>query len=144
MTGTAGSSGGIARVAPVETDPARWARLLQRHPGLGLLVLLGSRARGTEHAGSDWDLGYLADGPLDPLDLRADVVTTLGTDAVDLVPLASASAVLRRDAAAHGRVLAERRPGAFADFQVEAAGFWCDVEPVVRAAHADVLRAAAR
>ena len=127
----------------MEIDPARWAHLLQHHPGLGLLVLLGSRARGTAHIGSDWDLGYLADGPLDPLDLRADVVATLGTDAVDLVPLASASAVLRRDAATYGRVLAEQRPGAFADFQVEAASFWCDVEPVIRAAHADVLRAVA-
>ena len=127
----------------MEIDPARWGHLLQRHPHLTLLVLLGSRARGTEHAGSDWDLGYLADGPLDPLGLRADVVATLGTDAVDLVPLASASAVLRRDAAAHGRVLAQRRPGAFTDFQVEAATFWCDVEPVVREAHADVLRAVA-
>ena len=128
----------------MEIAPARWAHLLEGHPDLGLLVLLGSRARGAEHAGSDWDLGYLADGPLDPLDLRADVVATLGTDAVDLVPLVSASAVLRRDAAAHGRVLVERRPGAFADFQVEAASFWCDVEPVVREAHADVLRAAVR
>lgn len=134
----------IARVASVETAPARWAHLLERHRGLVLLVLLGSRARGTEHAGSDWDLGYLADGPLDALDLRADVVATLGTDAVDLVPLVSASAVLRRDAAVHGRVLVRRRPGAFTDFQVEAAGFWCDVEPVIREAHADVLRAAAR
>ena len=127
----------------MEIAPARWAHLLEHHPGLALLALLGSRARGTAHAGSDWDLGYLADGPLDPLDLRADVVTTLGTDAVDLVPLASASAVLRRDAADHGRALVERRSGAFVDFQVEAATFWCDVEPVVRAAHADVLRAVA-
>lgn len=134
----------IARVDPVGIDVARWAHLLQRHPGLELLVLLGSRARGTAHAGSDWDLGFLVDGPLDPLGLRADVVATLGTDAVDLVPLASASAVLRRDAAVHGQVLAERRPNAFVDFQVEAAGFWCDVELVVREAHADVLRAAAR
>lgn len=127
----------------MEIAPAHWAYLLERHPGLVLLVLLGSRARGTEHAGSDWDLGFLADGPLDPLDLHADVVAVLGTDAVDLVPLASASAVLRRDAAGHGRVLVEGRRGAFADFQVEAVSFWCDVEPVVREAHADVLRSVA-
>ena len=111
-------------------------------PGLDVLVLLGSRSTGTAHAGSDWDLGYLGDASLDPLDLRVVVVETLGTDDVDLVDLARASAVLRRDAAATGRLVHERVAGTFTDFRVEAATFWCDVEPVVREAHAAVLAAA--
>ena len=116
--------------------------MLARHDGLDLLVLRGSRARGDALPGSDWDLGYLGD-TVDLLALRADLVDALCTDDVDLVPLARASAVLRRDAAVDGKVLAERQPGTFADFQVAAVVFWADVEPVVREAHDDVARAMA-
>ncbi len=116
------------------------AGLLARHEGLDLLVLLGSRARGDAGPGSDWDLGYLGDG-VDPLSLRAELVDALGTDEVDLVDLARASAVLRRDAAVDGVALAAREPDGFARFQVEAVTFWADVEPVVREAHDEVVRA---
>lgn len=118
--------------------------LLVRHPGLDLLVLLGSQARGDAGPGSDWDLGFLGDGTVDQLSLRADLVDALVSDAVDLVPLTNASAVLRRDAAVEGRVLAERHHGIFTRFQIEAVTFWADVEPVVREAHADVVRAVTR
>ena len=117
-------------------------RVAQRHPQVRLLVLLGSRARGDEHSASDWDLGVLADAGLDLPRLSSDVVLALGTEDVDVVDLATASAVLRRDAAAHGRPVFEREPGAFLDFSVEAALFWCDIEPVVREAHAAVLETA--
>jgi predicted nucleotidyltransferase len=63
-----------------------------RHPALRLLLVHGSRARGDEHVGSDWDLGYLADGPLDvgrvaarlPSDAAALRPATDATDAVIL------------------------------------------------------------
>lgn len=125
----------------MDVATSTWQEVADRHPAVRLLVLLGSRATGEAHEGSDWDVGVLGDGGLDLPSLRADVVDRLGTDLVDLVDLRAASAVLRRDAAMTGRVLVERDDGAFVDFQVEAAGFWCDVEPVVREAHADVLRA---
>ena len=121
----------------------RWDHIAARHPDLTLLVLTGSRARGTEHERSDWDFGVLGTAELDPLSLRADLADALGTDAIDLVDLRRASAVLRRDAAVSGRALVERAGGAFTDFQIEAISFWCDVEPVLREAHADVLRAVA-
>ena len=57
--------------------------------------------------------------------------------------LSHASAVLRRDAATHGRLLIEGESGEFENFQVAAITFWAEVEPVVRQAHADLLRAAA-
>lgn len=130
--------------ADVSTTAVDGEALLTRHVGLDLLVLLGSRARGDAHPGSDWDLGYIGDPTVDQLTLRADLVDALGTDAVDLVTLQHASAVLRRDAAVDGQVLAERDYGTFAAFQIAAATFWADVEPVVREAHADVARAVAR
>lgn len=104
-----------------------------------LLVLHGSRARGEEHAGSDWDLAYLAAPEVDYFALLADVVASLRTDAVDLVDLRTASAVLRFRAASDGRPVYERSPGTFHDFAVTAAIYWCDVEPVVRRAHQAVL-----
>lgn len=118
--------------------------LAEGHPRLALLVLLGSRATGTAHATSDWDIGWLGGNGLDVETLAADLSHALCTDDVDLVDLAGASAVLRRDAAMAGRPLFEREPGAFAAFQIEAITFWCEVEPVLREAHADVLRALAR
>ena len=118
-------------------------RAARGHQALRLLVLFGSRAIGSAHDGSDWDLGYLADPGLDVEALLADLVAALGTDDVDLVDLSAASAVLRRDAGAQGRPVLEREPGAFLDFAVDAAIAWCDLEPVLRAAHADVLRALA-
>lgn len=126
----------------MDAATGRWGDVAAAHPALRLLVLLGSRASGTPRADSDWDLGFLADAELDLGTLAANLTHALGTDAVDVVDLARASAVLRRDAVS-GVLLYERSAGEFVEFQVEAALFWCDVEPVLREAHADVLRAAA-
>ncbi len=125
--------------------PAEFDRIddvATRHPALGMLLLLGSRATGTAHEHSDWDFGVLGDPghQLDLPRLAADLMALVGSDDVDVVDLTRASAVLRRDAATVGLVLVERRPGAFLDFTLEALTFWCDVEPVVRRAHAEVLR----
>lgn len=114
-------------------------RVARAHPALQLLVLHGSRAQSTAHARSDWDFAYLADAALDHFQLLADLTAALGTDAVDLVDLAAASAVLRFRVARHGQPLFERRDGLFSEFVLRAALYWCDIEPVVRRAHAAVL-----
>jgi predicted nucleotidyltransferase len=122
--------------------PEELARRLQADPAttdLRLVVLHGSRARGEAHRGSDWDLGVLADGTPDLAALTGAVVAAVGSDAVDVVDLGRASALLRYRAARDGVPLLERPAGAFVDFQVEAVTFWCDVEPVVREAHERVL-----
>jgi predicted nucleotidyltransferase len=122
--------------------PDELAHRLGVHPAtarLRLVVLHGSRARGEAHPGSDRDLGVLGDGPVDLAAVGAAVVEAVGSDAVDVVDLSSATALLRYRAACDGVPLLESPHGAFADFQVEAATFWCDVEPVVRDAHERVL-----
>jgi predicted nucleotidyltransferase len=106
---------------------------------LMLAVLHGSRARGGARPDADWDIGVLADGPLDLPALTAVLATVLGTDAIDVVDLRMASALLRFRAAREGVVLFERTAGAFEEFQIEAARFWCDAGPVIRAAQDDVL-----
>ena len=120
------------------------ARALDGDPataGLRLLVLHGSRARGDQHDGSDWDFGVLADDSFDLAALVVSLTTLLGTDAVDLVDLRRASALLRYRTARDGVVVLERPEGEFLRFQLEAVQFWCDAGPVIRAAQRDVLRA---
>jgi predicted nucleotidyltransferase len=108
---------------------------------LHLLVLLGSRARADHRPDSDWDVGYRAGPGFDVGGLVADLTRLLGTDAVDAVDLAAASAVLRFRSARDGRVLYERTDGEFERFQQEAVRFWCDAGPVVRRAQDDLLAA---
>ncbi|MGH3943188.1 MAG: type VII toxin-antitoxin system MntA family adenylyltransferase antitoxin [Pseudonocardiaceae bacterium] len=111
--------------------------------GIRLLVLHGSRARGEAGARSDWDLGYLADPGADLGALAVVITSTVRSDGVDLVDLATASALLRYRTARDGVLLLEREPDTFLGFRLEATRFWCDVEPIVRAAHDDVLGALA-
>ncbi len=113
-------------------------RLAADEPGLELLVLFGSRSRGDAHAGSDWDFGFVARAGFDADPLLATLVEALGTERVDLVDLARAGALLRFRAAREGRLLHEEQ-AAFERFRYEASSFWCEVEPVLRQAYADVL-----
>jgi predicted nucleotidyltransferase len=120
------------------------AARMREHPamaGVRVLVLHGSRARGDAGPGSDWDFAVLTDGRTDLAALAAMLTRLTGTDAVDLVDLGRASALLRYRAARDGVVLVERRAGDFRAFQLEAVRFWCDAGPVIRAAQDDVLAA---
>ena len=108
--------------------------------GLELLILHGSRARGDATPSSDWDLGYLAGPELRAEDLLAALVEGLGTDRVDLVDLARAGALLRYRAARDARLVWQAHPLALPDFQLGAATFWCDTEPVLRPAYEAYLR----
>lgn len=126
--------------------PDELATRLRGDPALRhvrLLVLHGSRARGEAGPRSDWDLGYLADPGADLDALAVAITSTLRSDRVDLVDLATASALLRYRTARDGVALLEREPNTFLRFRLEVTQFWCDVEAVVRAAHDDVLRALA-
>lgn len=124
--------------------PDELATRLRGDPALRdirLLVLHGSRARGEAGPGSDWDFGYLADPGADLGALAVAITSMLRTDRVDLVDLATTSALLRYRTARDGVLLLEREPDTFLQFRLEVTLFWCDVEPVVRAAYDDVLGA---
>ena len=112
---------------------------LSDQPQLRCLVVLGSRARGTHHADSDWDLGYLADAGFDALVLRQVTAAALGPDDIDLVDLDQASGLLRFQAAAQARVVLADPPESWERFVLAAARFWCDGGPVIRRAHDAVL-----
>ena len=114
-------------------------QLARSTPGLEVLLLFGSRARGDAHAGSDWDLGYLAGADLDVPALLAAIVETAGSDRVDLVDLSRASGLLRYRAARDGQVLFEARPRLAEQFCLDAAQFWCDAAPVLRRGYEEAL-----
>lgn len=113
--------------------------VVARGAGVHLLVLFGSRARGAAHARSDWDFGFLADGQFDVDLLRGRFMRILSTDRIDIVDLAKASALLRFRVAVEGTAILEGTSGAFQEFQIDAARFWCDVEPALRRTYARIL-----
>lgn len=123
----------------IEEAVGRLAAMTTDHPELRLLLVYGSRSRRSAHHGSDWDLGYLADDGLDELAVLADAAQQLGTDDVDLVNLARASALLRFEAARDGRLIAERDAGDHEAFVLDATQFWCDAGTVIRQAQDAVL-----
>jgi predicted nucleotidyltransferase len=116
------------------------ARLAAEAPGLELLVLHGSRARGDAGAASDWDLAYLADRRFDPDGFLADLVLGLRTDRVDLSRLSGASGLFRYRVARDGEPLFEAEDGAFARFWFDAVSFWCDAEPLLRSGYEAILQ----
>lgn len=108
-------------------------------PGLRLLVLHGSRARGQAHARSDWDFAYRAGAGFDPDELLARMADLLKVDRVDLVDLDRAGALLRYRVARDGIVCFERSRGEFEQFWIDAVGAWCDLGPVLEPAYARAL-----
>lgn len=118
----------------------RAAKAAAGFPGLRLLLLHGSRARGDVHEGSDWDFAFVGEAGVDGLALGAALATAVGADVVDLADLSRASGLLRYRAARDGLVVHERIPGEHERFWTESVRFWCDAEPLVSAGMRDVLR----
>jgi predicted nucleotidyltransferase len=124
----------------MSVEEKKVTELAREFPGLDLLLLFGSRARGDDHPGSDWDLGYFAGPGFDPDDLLAKLVLLLETDRIDLVDLRRANGLLRYRAAAEGRLLFASRPELFDRFWFEASSFWWDMEPVFKEGYEAILQ----
>ena len=113
--------------------------LARATPGLELLMLYGSRARGDDTPQSDWDFAYLSEPGMDVVGLLGSLVSALGTDRIDLVDLRRAGGLLRFRAARDGEAVFESQAGAADRFRLEAAQFWCDVAPVLQRGYEDIL-----
>jgi predicted nucleotidyltransferase len=100
-------------------------------PGLGVLLLFGSQARGESSSQSDWDFGYLAADEMDVVALLGALVTVVGSDRVDLVDLRRAGGLLRYRAARDGQTVFEATEGLADRFRLEASDFWCDAAPAL-------------
>ena len=121
----------------VRVDPdiaaRRLADLPQALADLQLLVLFGSAVKGRRTSARDIDLAVQCDGPADLDALYLAVAPRLGTDRVDLVDLRRAGPLLAFEVARTGRLLFERQPGAFRQFQSLASRRYCDTEKLRRA-----------
>ena len=112
---------------------------VEKTPHLRLLVLHGSRARGTSHEGSDWDFAYLANPGFDPDALLACLAERLHADRIDLVDLDRAGALLRYRVARDGVVIHESVPRAFERFWLDAVDTWCDLAPILEPSYRSIL-----
>lgn len=83
------------------------AALSERVPGLRLVYLFGSTAKGRRHPGSDIDIALLAASPLGQVarfDLAAWLAEQLGAE-VDLIDLSQASTVMQKEVVAHAQLV---------------------------------------
>lgn len=102
-------------------------------PDIQLLILFGSAVKGRTVAESDVDLGVRCDGPANFDNLFLAIAPRLGTDRLDLIDLRRVAPLLAFQVARTGRLLFERRPGAFREFQSLASRRYCDTEKLRRA-----------
>jgi len=88
-----------------------------RERGLDLVVLFGSRAKGTARPGSDTDLALQPSRPgLERLKVEGELAGALGQRGLDFVWLPEASWLLAWEVA-QGQLVFESRPGLFQDFR---------------------------
>jgi predicted nucleotidyltransferase len=97
-----------------------------------LILLFGSRAKGTHAPSSDWDIGICfhqnPDQPLRLFELDPAIAALVGcsSDMIDLVDLEHSSYLLQRVVAEEGRLLFERRAGLHLAFCSRAIRQWAD------------------
>ena len=99
---------------------------------LRFAVLFGSCAKGRERPESDVDLAIVPSGTFslaDEGDLAHVVLRATGRE-LDLVRLDRTEDIILRREVAHGVLVCESAPRAFARFRAEAIVEWLDFEPV--------------
>jgi predicted nucleotidyltransferase len=91
------------------------AAALAAFPGIRLAILFGSRARGTEGAGSDVDVAVLGAGA-DAPEVAAALSQAVGKE-IDVVPLEDPSIPLQEALVRDGVLVYEAEPGRYADWR---------------------------
>jgi predicted nucleotidyltransferase len=109
----------------------RVSALAASAPGLRMLILFGSRARGDAQRRSDWDLAYTADPGFDADGFMNALAGLLAADRIDMIDVDRAGGQLRYRVARDGRVLHVDDESRFERFWLDAVSFWCDAEPIV-------------
>jgi predicted nucleotidyltransferase len=100
-------------------------------PGVRLVVVFGSVARGKAFPGSDVDVGVMGGGFWDQLELGSQIGALLRREA-HVADLGTAGEMLRYLVARDGIPIFEIDPTAWPRFQAEAAIAYFDFEPTLR------------
>lgn len=102
-----------------------WVQILLAQPDLEFAVLVGSRATGTAHAGSDWDIALQWSPQLDWLTVLGNTETlrrklshqlNVAPTAIDLIELRRANLAMRASVAEEGMPLMGQDSLAWAHF----------------------------
>jgi predicted nucleotidyltransferase len=109
-------------------------RVLEPEPGVRLVALFGSTARGQVRAASDVDVGVLG-VEASRLGTLSVALSRAAGRQVDLVALETAPPLLRFEIARDGRALIERPPHTWSDFRARAMVDWWDWAPYARRFH---------
>ena len=108
--------------------------LLQSFGALQFAVLVGSRADGSQHQDSDWDIAVFVDPVLPPIErfnlieqLRMASADAIGAspDSIDMIDLHDAGLAMREQVVNHGMILVERDGAMFCRFCVRV---WRELE----------------
>jgi len=106
-------------------SPPVWVQTLRDEPALEFAVLVGSRATGTAHADSDWDIAlqwshqldwFAVLGKTETLRLTLASQLNVAPDAIDLIDLRRANLAMRASVAEEGLPLAGEDSLAWARF----------------------------
>jgi len=106
-------------VNPEQHDDAVVARLRELL-GAQLVYRFGSTVTGATHPGSDVDYAFLPTGSVDPVvvfDLSGELATRMNVE-VDLVDLAAASTVMRKEVVRTGRCLFAASERVYREFEM--------------------------
>jgi predicted nucleotidyltransferase len=120
-------------------DVPALARICTGHPGVRLVVLFGSVARGWARADSDVDLAVLGGEFWDQLGLGNALATLLGREP-HVVDLSAVSDWLRFQIARDGILVYEGSPGEWAEFKARAMVLYWDLAPTIALCAAGVKR----
>lgn len=104
---------------------------LDEGPPMRLVVLFGSHARNRARPESDIDVGIIPVDPALPLADELALQSRLSRASrveIDLVRLDRDDLLVGREVALHGVLVAEARPGVFAQYRARATSEWLDFE----------------
>ncbi|MCK6462619.1 MAG: nucleotidyltransferase domain-containing protein [Candidatus Pacebacteria bacterium] len=104
--------------------------------GLSLVVLFGSQATGKTRRGSDVDIAYLSEKPLELMEessLSIALMEIFKTNFVDLVSLRNASPLLQKEIADNAVVVFESKKTLFSEFVINAFKKYFDTKKLLKA-----------
>jgi uncharacterized protein len=136
----------MSTILPEETF-ARLRDVLLAAPDVEVAACFGSAARGRLHAGSDVDVYVqLRHGaswsPHQELSLTSELSAAAGREVdLNVENEDRTSVILRLEVARHGRLLCERRLGAWVELRARAMLAYADIEPWMRRCGEGVRRA---